>query len=100
LELWATDGTASGTHLVKDINPGPESSTPRAGVVLGATLFFWADDGTHGAELWVTDGSAAGTHLVKDCYPGSNDSATLPPGGVAFGGKLFFTAISPDGIAL
>src|ERR1700739_1754638 len=25
-ELWATDGTPAGTHLVRDINPGPASS--------------------------------------------------------------------------
>src|SRR5262245_52753363 len=25
-ELWRTDGTAAGTQLVKDLNPGPEDS--------------------------------------------------------------------------
>jgi len=27
-ELWVSDGTAAGTHLVKDINPGSDSSSP------------------------------------------------------------------------
>src|SRR5262245_18081748 len=27
-ELWVTDGTAAGTLLVKDINPGTDSSNP------------------------------------------------------------------------
>jgi ELWxxDGT repeat protein len=28
-ELWVTDGTTAGTTLLKDINPGPGSSSPR-----------------------------------------------------------------------
>ncbi len=72
-ELWKSDGTKAGTVLVKDINPGgrlrlrlrPDSLT-----ACGGTLFFTADDGTHGRELWKSDGTEAGTVLVKDIDPG------------------------------
>ena len=51
-ELWETDGTPTGTKLVKDIQPGAGSSTPSNLAVVGNTLFFSADDGMHGREPW------------------------------------------------
>lgn len=65
-ELWRSDGTEAGTWLVKDINPGEESSSPQNFFNVGGVLFFTADDGVHGIELWKSDGSKAGTMLVKD----------------------------------
>jgi ELWxxDGT repeat protein len=38
------------------------------------TLFFVAEDPTHGTELWESDGTAAGTVLVADINPGPGDS--------------------------
>ena len=70
-ELWKSNGTAAGTVLVKDINPGPGDSLPRYLTNVNGTLFFDANDGTHGSELWRSDGTAAGTQIVKDVNPGS-----------------------------
>lgn len=97
-ELWVTDGTVAGTHIVKDISPGYVNSNPGDLRVVGSKVFFSANDGTHGSELWVTDGTTAGTHIVADINPGSGDgvpNATLVDGDalhpfVAFGNSLVF----------
>ena len=50
-ELWKSDGTSSGTVMVKDINP-EGSSIPDDLTASENTLFFFATDGVHGKELW------------------------------------------------
>ena len=50
-ELWQSDGTAAGTYLVDDINPGPASSNPTPLAVLNGQLVVLANDGTHGSQL-------------------------------------------------
>jgi len=91
-ELWKTDGATS--VRVKDINPGTISSYPEDLVAIGSTLYFTANDGTHGVELWSSDGTDIGTMLVQDIYPGllpsSLDDLT------AVGDRLFMQA--DDGV--
>src|ERR1700722_4302971 len=91
-ELWVTDGTAAGTSLVKDINPGGYSSYPGDITAIGnGKALFSANDGTHGYELWVTDGTAGGTSLVEDINPGS--AGSHPYNITALGdGKALFSA--------
>ncbi len=93
-ELWATDGTPAGTALVRDLMPGPISSSPNRLTVAGGRLFFTAGDDLHGIELWQSDGTEAGTRLVQDIAPqaGSSSPEELTP----VGDELFFTA--DDGI--
>ncbi|GAB3908680.1 hypothetical protein GCM10028803_44770 [Larkinella knui] len=90
LELWKSDGTAGGTVLLKDINPGAASSSPARLTVVNNTVFFAANNGTTGVELWKTDGTAAGTVLVKDIRPGGYDS--MPVWMTPVNGTLFFRA--------
>ncbi len=55
-ELWKSDGTATGTLMVKDIKPfGNFGSEPRNLIYINGVLFFTADDGPHGNELWKYD---------------------------------------------
>lgn len=93
-ELWRTDGTAAGTVVVKDLQPGAEPSTWQAGpsdlVVVDATLFFAADDGSSGRELWKSDGTDGGTVLVDDIQPSA--AWAEPRNLAAANGFVFFTA--------
>jgi ELWxxDGT repeat protein len=92
-ELWASNGTAAGTGMLKDINPSSgafASGDSNDLVDVNGTLFFAANDGTHGTELWKSNGSAAGTVLVKDIFPGSSESSLSEF--AEFQGALFFSA--------
>ncbi|MFN8569150.1 MAG: ELWxxDGT repeat protein [Kouleothrix sp.] len=99
LELWKSDGSANGTVMVKDIRTGPSDGTNSSAfwpTVLNGTIYFVANDGTHGDELWKSDGTANGTLMVKDINPGAGSGFdlyvwplfTLPE----LNGQLFFTA--------
>jgi ELWxxDGT repeat protein len=85
-EPWTSDGTPNGTTLLRDLQPGAESSIREearsegrpgltAIVPLGAGAVFAADDGIHGEELWVTDGTSDGTRLLADLHPGTYPSS-------------------------
>jgi len=93
-ELWKTDGTATGTTMVKDVLPGGDDGHPRELVVIGATHYFAGFDHEHGLELWKSDGTEAGTALVKDISPGPNWS--VPELLTTSGSTLFFYA--DDGV--
>lgn len=51
-ELWITDGTASGTQMLFDINPGASGSIPSHFQVMGNDLYFFAETQTSGRELF------------------------------------------------
>ena len=76
--LWMSDGTASGTVMVKDINSvngNPSHATDITPV--GNTIYFSATDGTHGYELWKSDGTDSGTVMVQDIRSGNYGDAHL-----------------------
>ena len=94
-ELYVTDGTGGGTRLVKDIQQGSGSSTPRNFIAYGGRLWFSADDGTGGHEPWFSDGTTAGTQMLRDVMPGSGPSSPNFRG--IANGYLFFSAIDTSG---
>ncbi|MDN3655010.1 T9SS type A sorting domain-containing protein [Ferruginibacter paludis] len=100
-EIWKTDGTAGGTLLVKDINPGTGSSTTldifgfSFPLLLGFHTFnnhvyFNASDGTSTGEVWSTDGTTANTTLLKNIVPGLSISVILLIDAVDLPGKFIF----------
>jgi ELWxxDGT repeat protein len=115
VELWRSDGSPSGTHLVKDINPGSAdgfiklydffTSYSAVFTVLDHALYFAASDGLHGFELWRTDGTAKGTVMVADAVPGSagvfdfiskSENCEDSPQRVAVGTTLWFVGCTPN----
>lgn len=115
-EPWISDGTSEGTFMLRDVNPGPDSSTQsNSGVsstfFYAGRLYFEAVDSNHGNELWVTDGTFDGTYLLKDIVegPGSSNPSFL---GIAnnvllfsarteeLGGELYATDGTPEGTKL
>ncbi|GIV44066.1 MAG: hypothetical protein KatS3mg035_1189 [Bacteroidia bacterium] len=74
MEIFISDGTDTGTQLLKDIYPGTDGCSPFYAQKLGNQIIFSADNGTNGQELWKTDGTTAGTTLLKDIFPGNQGS--------------------------
>lgn len=87
-ELWRTDGTAAGTVLVYDINPGTAGSNPQFLTPVGSWLYFTAFRPDVGTELWRTDGVVV--QLLGDLNPGTTSSN--PTHLTAVNDTLFFTA--------
>ncbi len=93
-EPWLSDGTASGTRLVRDVWRGSggsqgESYDPVYPVVFDGRVFFAAEDAHRGNELWSTDGTTAGTRLVRDILPSGLGAGVMET--AAFDGNLVFT---------
>jgi len=94
-ELWITNGTAEGTTLLSDIQPGSMGSAPANFIAFNGKLYFTATTLQYGAELWATNGTTAGTTLVKDVRPGHN-LGSEPRLLTVYKDNLYFIA-SPDG---
>ena len=94
-ELWRTDGTSSGTSMVKDIRPGRARSNLYYLLNVGGVLYFSRGRRTrYGSELWKSDGTRTGTVMVRDITPGPALSVSGFLAGA--GNHVFFGA--DDGI--
>ena len=98
-EPWVSDGSASGTYLLADVQPGFRSSSVSQVQRVGRRAYFLADDGKSGKELWVTDGTIKGTKLYQDLVPGPSSAFADnwgSAGPILAGGKLVFAANHPQ----
>jgi ELWxxDGT repeat protein len=83
-ELYRSDGTKTGTKMIRDLAPPGtnqfvDGSYPTNLTDVNGTLFFTAD-----GFLWKTDGTAAGTEKLKTVFS--------PRGLVNVNGMLFFVS--------
>jgi ELWxxDGT repeat protein len=95
-ELWITDGTVPGTHLLRDLLPGAASEPPQPIGFLGNRLLLSTVDAAtqRSVGLWVSDGTAQGT------IPVSN-APTAVGGFVGLGvaqGRLVFQAYNANAL--
>jgi ELWxxDGT repeat protein len=101
-ELFYLKGGTTPT-LVEDIFPkqangSDPSSFPANLTPVGNTLFFTANDGTHGTELWETAApfDSTSTKLVKDISAGNDTNgaplSSAPRNLTNVNGTLYFTA--------
>jgi ELWxxDGT repeat protein len=90
-ELWITDGTNSGTRMLKDINTGAAdgmaTENPYFNVHDGI-VYFTGFNPTVGFDLFRTDGTEAGTYNAYDFQIGSfGCTKTISGAGMLIGGS-------------
>lgn len=87
-ELWKSDGTPTGTSLVKDIFSGENDGVwwyyNNTAVELNNDIYFLAKDSESAGELWKTDGTEAGTKKITHFLNGNVSKITL------VGNQIFF----------
>ena len=86
-ELLRSDGTAAGTYLVKDINPGEASTLIRNMIAINGKVYFSASTDGYYYHPWSTDGTDAGTQIL-DAVNGSYS----PQQFIQVGNSIYFIA--------
>ena len=94
LQLWISDGTSAGTHVLASNWTRTSSPSLKTGVYFNGNYYFAGQDPNGLTGLWVTDGTAANTReLINNAAPGGFN----PENFVVFGGKLYFIANDANG---
>lgn len=107
-ELWKTDGTPAGTHMVSDIKPGGGRYDGTLSGVVGnpvdiplatanGRVLFSADDGQFGLELWTSNGTLS--QVIADVNPGPGSSNPAFITMVIADPPIFYFAATDDGQA-
>lgn len=101
-ELWVSDGTTSGTKMLKNINESYRSSNPRWLKQALGRVIFAADVTTSvnnqvktNTKLFISDGTETGTIALCDLsynYPASVDVTNSIYYGKELNGKYYFSA--------
>ena len=85
-ELWETDGTAAGTRLVVDLEPGPASPDISAMAAVGDALYLRVGSPT---QLWTSDGTGPGTRRLAT-LPGLLQNSNGLSANASLGSKAVF----------
>jgi ELWxxDGT repeat protein len=89
--LWATDGTAEGTHpLATPVVPCGQSWAR-----LERLAIYAGEVERQNCEPWVSDGTSRGTHRLRDLVPGIEPS--FPEDFVVAGNQVYFTGFDERG---
>jgi ELWxxDGT repeat protein len=89
-ELWVSDGTRAGTHIVRDLNPGDASTAIDQIVpVRGGVVFVGYPSGGGDVNVYFSDGTRANTRILKS-------QATGIYGGA--GGHFYFGTYAEPGL--
>jgi ELWxxDGT repeat protein len=103
VELWKTNGTVSGTKMLKDIYPGTGSSYVHGLYAFNGRLYFGAFNGKQD-ELWKSDGTAVGTKVLKamfvSSFQASGNTLYIAGNTPAHGSELWKTDGSTTGTKL
>jgi ELWxxDGT repeat protein len=93
-ELWKSDGTSSGTVLVKNIGPGSNSVYMTGLISFGNKLVFGAGESSSSKELWVSDGTENGTKMLQEINPSIEQfsSGSRPQNFFVSNNRLYFSA--------
>jgi ELWxxDGT repeat protein len=90
-QLWVTDGTRSGTRLLRrPLSLSDEYSSPILAVGAGLAFFSAYEPWGGAIEPWVTDGTVQGTRRLRDIAPGAGSS--YPGSFTRVGDRVFFSA--------
>ncbi len=95
VELWQSDGTAAGTGLFLDLNPGTAGSFPENMAVVANTLYFSATTAGGSSALWSSNGTATGTNMVASFDSQPVDGAlfeNIPDAFAVLGNTMVFAA--------
>jgi ELWxxDGT repeat protein len=88
-ELWISNGTSPGTHLLKNIFADGSSWGWQPRKLGKDRILFSALDDQNGVEPWITDGTTGGTHIVADINPGPDSSFALNFSDIGNGQAVF-----------
>jgi ELWxxDGT repeat protein len=107
-ELWASDGTATGTTRIADINPGRGSSDPNRLAVANGALYFFATDSSGASHFMRLSSLTAQPEVLADAiapiiiFPQFFPYVCRQDAPVAFNGAVYFTATAngANGVAL
>ncbi|MEM9826110.1 MAG: hypothetical protein AAF958_05950, partial [Planctomycetota bacterium] len=91
-ELYASDGSVSGTGLAANVNDSTADSDPQQFVVIGTDTYFVADDGVNGQAIYRATEGGTGVTQVLDVTAESVDRiqglVVSPAGDLVFAHNL------------